>query len=196
MYHNIPDKIKECMRELETRDVMERSSTIPLQYRLQQVSPDTGKFLAMLCIDVPKGLIMEVGTSGGYASLWLSLACKQREDKLTTFEIQEDKFIVAMETFRKSGIDSSINLVLGDARSYISRMPPISFCFMDAEKDVHLEIYEQIMPNLVSGGMLVANGALAQTDQLSLYLGRAYRDPRVDTLVVPIGRGLLICRKI
>jgi predicted O-methyltransferase YrrM len=150
----------------------------------------------MLCLDVPQGLIVEVGTSGGYASLWLSLACKQRGDKLTTFEIQEEKVSVARETFRKARIDSSVTVIHGDVRNYISRLPPTAFCFMDAEKDVHLEVYEQILPNLISGGMLVANGALAQTDQLSLYLGRAYRDPRVDTLVVPIGRGLLICRKI
>jgi predicted O-methyltransferase YrrM len=196
MYHNIPDQIKDCMRELETRDVMERSSNLPVAARLQQISPDTGKFLAMLCMDVPKGLIVEVGTSGGYASLWLGLACKQRGDKLTTFEIQDDKISTARETFRKAGVDSIINVVHGDVRAYIPRLPPTAFCFMDAEKDVHLEVYEQILPNLVSGGMLVANGALAQTDQLSLYLGRAYRDPRVDTLVVPIGRGLLLCRKI
>jgi predicted O-methyltransferase YrrM len=196
MYHTIPEQIKDCMRELESRDIAERGSDMPMGQRLRQVSPDTGKFLAMLCLDAPNGMIVEVGTSGGYSGLWLSLACKQRNDKLTTFEVQEDKVIVARETFRKAGVDTTINVIHGDVRNYISRFPPTAFCFMDAEKDVHQDCYEQIIPNMLSGGMLVANGALAQTDQLSLYLGHAYRDPRVDTLVVPIGRGLLICRKI
>ncbi len=196
MYHTIPEQIKDCMRELESRDIAERTSDLPVGQRLRQVSPDTGKFLAMLCLDVPKGMIVEVGTSGGYSGLWLSLACKQRGVKLTTFEVNEEKVRMARETFQKAGVDSTINVIHGDVREYISRFPPTAFCFMDAEKDVQQDVYDLIVPNMVSGGMLVANGALAQTDQLSMYLAHAYRDPRVDTLLVPIGRGLLICRKI
>jgi caffeoyl-CoA O-methyltransferase len=196
MFHEIPEQIQECMRELEAQDMVERGSDMPKSQRLRQIPPETGKFLALLCLDAPKGMIVEVGTSGGYSGLWLALACMRRGDKLTTFEVQQEKVQVARETFRKAGIAPTINVVHGDVRNYISRFPPTAFCFLDAEKDVYVDCYEQIIPNLVPGGMLVANGALTQTDQLSMYLGRAYRDPRVDTLVVPIGRGLLICRKI
>ena len=44
----------------------------------------TGKFLALLCAAAPKGRVLEVGTSGGYSSLWLALACRERGDQLTT----------------------------------------------------------------------------------------------------------------
>jgi caffeoyl-CoA O-methyltransferase len=196
MFHDIPEQVQECMRDLEARDMVERGSNMPKPQRLRQISPEIGKFLAILCLDAPKGMIVEVGTSGGYSSLWLSLACKRRGDKLTTFEVQEEKVKIARETFEKAGVNALVNVVHGDVRDYISRFPPTAFCFIDAEKDVYVDCYEQIIPNLLPGGMLVANGALTQTDQLSMYLGRAYRDPRVDTLVVPIGRGLLMCRKI
>jgi predicted O-methyltransferase YrrM len=196
MFHDIPEQVQDCMRDLEARDMVERGSDLPKFQRLRQIPPETGKFLSLLCLDAPKGMIVEVGTSGGYSGLWLALACRQRGDKLTTFEVAEDKVVMARETFRKAGVNSTINVVHGDVRSYISRFPPTAFCFIDAEKDVYVDCYEQIVPNLLPGGMLIANGALTQTDQLSTYLGRAYRDPRVDALVVPIGRGLLICRKI
>ena len=195
MFHTIPHQIQECMRDLEARDAVERLGNLPKDQRLAQVPPETGKFLALQCANAPKGMVFDVGTSGGYSSLWISLACMQRGDKLTTFEIQEDKVQIAEKTFRAAGIESLIKVVHGDVRNYISRFPPTAFCFIDAEKDVYLDCYEHIIPNLVPGGLLIANSALSQTQQLSLYLHRAYHDPRVDVLIVPLGKGLLVCRK-
>jgi predicted O-methyltransferase YrrM len=195
MFHNIPFQIQECMRDLEARDAVERLGNMPKDQRLAQIPPETGKFLALQCSNAPKGMVIDVGTSGGYSSLWLALACMQRGDILTTFEIQEDKVRLARNTFKEAGVADIINLVHGDVRNYISKVPPTAFCFVDAEKEVYLDCYEQIIPNLVPGGLLVANGALSQTQQLSLYLHRAYHDQRIDVLIIPLGKGLLVCRK-
>ena len=195
MFHSIPAQIQECMRDLEARDAVERLGNLPKQQRLAQVPPETGKFIAMLCAAAPKGMVFDVGTSGGYASLWLALACMQRGDKLTTFEIEEEKVLMAQKTFREAGVEALVKVIHGDVRNHISRFPPTGFIFMDAEKDDYLDCYEQIVPNRVPGGILVANSALSQTQQLSLYLHRAYHDPRVDVLIVPLGKGLLVCRK-
>jgi predicted O-methyltransferase YrrM len=195
MFHNIPAQIQECMRDLEARDAVERLGNLPKQQRLAQVPPETGKFIALLCAAAPKGTVFDVGTGVGYASLWLAIACMQRGDKLTTFEIEEEKVLMAQKTFREAGVESIVKVIHDDVRNHISRFPPSAFIFMDAEKDVYLDCYEQIVPNLVPGGIMIANSALSQTQQLSLYLHRAYHDPRVDVLIAPIGKGLLVCRK-
>ncbi len=195
MFHSIPAQIQECMRDLEARDAVERLGNLPKEQRLAQVPPEVGKFIALLCANSPKGMVFDIGTSGGYSGLWLSLACMQRGDKLTTFDIQEEKVLMAQKTFAEAGVDSMVKVIHGDVRNHISRFPPTAFIFMDAEKDVYLDCYEHIIPNLVPGGMLIANSALSQTQQLSLYLHRAYQDPRVDVLIVPLGKGLLVCRK-
>ncbi len=53
-----------------------------------------------------------------------------------------------------------------------------------------------IVPRLVRGGLLVADNALSHQEELKSVLDRALADERVDALVVPIGKGLLVCRKL
>ena len=79
------------MRELEDQDALDRQDGTPHLQRLRQIPPVTGKFLALLCASAPKGGVLEVGTSAGYSSMWLSLVCKERGDHLTTFEVLEEK---------------------------------------------------------------------------------------------------------
>ena len=76
MFHTIPAQMRERMQALEARDAQDRADGTPRMQRLRQIPPVTGKFLALLCASAPKGGVLEVGTSGGYSSLWLSLACQ------------------------------------------------------------------------------------------------------------------------
>jgi predicted O-methyltransferase YrrM len=53
-----------------------------------------------------------------------------------------------------------------------------------------------VVPNLVRGGILAADNATSHESTLRPMLQRALTDARVDAVVVPIGRGELVCRKI
>ena len=46
-----------------------------------------------------------------------------------------------------------------------------------------------------TGGILVADNAISHGDVLKPMLDRALADPRADAVVVPVGNGLLVCRK-
>ncbi len=196
MFHNIPDMMLQRMQEMESRDVMDRTNGTPITERLRQIPPETGKFLALLCASSPKGNVIEIGTSGGYSSMWLSLACRDRGDPLTTFEILPNKVELARETFRTAGIGNIIQLVQGDARQMLDQYHQIAFCFLDAEKDIYSDCYEKVVPNLVRGGLLAADNVLSHKDDLNSFVEQAQGDPRVDALTVPIGKGVLLCRKI
>ena len=178
------------------RDATDREDGTPQLQRLRQIPPVTGKFLALLCASAPKGGVLEVGTSGGYSSLWLSLACRERGSHLTTFEVLEEKVALANETFEVAEVSDQIQLIHCDARQVISGYPDVAFCFLDAEKDVYLDVYEKVAPNLVPGGILAADNAINHADKLTEFLTRAENDPRVDALVVPVGKGVLVCRKL
>ena len=49
---------------------------------------------------------------------------------------------------------------------------------------------------MVKGGLLVADNAIDFQETLKPMLDRALTDDRVDTLIVPIGKGELVCRKV
>jgi len=196
MFHNIPKPILNRMRELEAQDALDREDGTPRPQRLRQIPPVTGKFLALLCAAAPKGGVLEVGTSGGYSSLWLSLACRERDNHLTTFEVLEEKVARANETFKAAEVSDQIQLIHGDARQVIAGYRDVAFCFLDAERDIYFDIYEKLMPNLTPGGILAVDNVISHADELSDFVAQAEDDPRVDALVVPIGKGILVCRKL
>jgi len=194
--HNISDPMKQRMRALEAVDAHDRRDGTPHLQRMRQIPPETGKFIALLAATAPKGRFIEIGTSAGYSTLWLSLAAKERGCKIITFEILDEKVRLAEETFRLAGVEDTVELIAGDALDYLADMRNIAFCFLDAEKDIYRACYEAVIPNMVQGGLLVADNAINHRTALQPMIERSLADERVDALVVPIGKGELLCRKI
>ncbi len=196
MFHPIPTAILERMQALEQIDARDRQDGTPRMQRLRQITPETGRFLSLLAAGAPAGEIVEIGASAGYSTLWLALACGPAGRKLTTFEVLPEKAKLARETFRLTGVEGTIRLVEGDARERLAGYEKIAFCFLDAEKEIYAECYELVVPRLVPGGWLVADNAIDFRETLQPMLDRALADERVDALIVPIGKGELVCRKL
>ncbi len=195
MFHEIARPVLERMQYLERIDTADRVDGTARMQRLRQIPPDTGRFLAILAAGVPEGALIEIGTSAGYSTLWLSLACEAANRWLTTFEVLPAKAELARETFRKAQTEHLIDLVEGDALEYLPSIGEVAFCFLDAEKEIYADCYEVVVPNLVTGGLLVADNAINHRETLQPMLDRAMSDPRVDAVIVPVGKGELVCRK-
>ena len=196
MFHRIPQLILKRIRYLEELDARDRVDGTPRLQRLRQVPPETGRFIALLAAVAPAGTYLEIGTSAGYSGLWLALACREVGRKLTTFEISSSKAQLARETFKLAGVEDVVELVEGDARVHLSSYHDISFCFLDAEKEMYAECYEELVPRMVKGGLLVADNAINFREALAELLERALNDERVDAQIVPIGKGELVCRRL
>lgn len=195
MFHTIPPAIRSRMQELEAQDAADRLDGTPRLDRLRQIPPETGRFIALIAASATAGALVEIGTSAGYSTLWLSLAAKQLGRSITTFEILPAKVALARETFEKAGVLDRVHLVGGDARQFLPSYERIAFCFLDAEKEVYADCYEIVVPRLATGGWLVADNAINHAETLQPMLDRARSDPRVDSLIVSVGKGLLVCRK-
>jgi caffeoyl-CoA O-methyltransferase len=196
MFHNISEEMLARMRELEAVDQRDRADGTPHERRLRQVVPETAQLIALLAAAAPDGAVLEIGTSGGYSGMWLSLACRERGRKLITFEILPEKAKLARDTFRIANVEALVEVVEGDARSFLDRYPQIGFAFFDAEKEVYQDAYEQIVPRLVPGGIIAADNATSHALELEGFLARARHDPRVDALLLTVGKGVLVCRKV
>ncbi len=196
MFSDIPQKILDRMRFLEEMDRQDRANGRQQLERLRQVPPETGKFISMLAASAPEGEYLEIGTSGGYSTMWLALACRAVHRKIKTFEILEEKAKLAQETFRLAGVEDLVGFIQGDALEYLADCKDVSFCFLDAEKEIYEECYEIVVPNMVPGGILVADNVISHESVLRPMLNRTMDDPRVDAMIVPIGNGELVCRKV
>ncbi len=196
MFLDIPQTIKARMHYLEKLSEKQKQNGVLPRLRLRQIPPETGKFLAVLAANAPEGTYLEIGTSAGYSALWLVLACRMLGRKLVTLEILEEKVRLAEETFKVAKVEDVVTLIQGDARNHIQKYKNISFCFLDADKEIYLECYEKIIPNMIKGGLLVADNAVSHEEILKDVIKHVLHDERVDALVVPIGNGELVCRKL
>ena len=196
MFHSIPPAVQARMQELEAADAKDRQDGTPRLKRLRQVPPVTGQFIAILAASAPQGTWLEIGTSAGYSTLWLAQACRATHQRITTFEILPEKIALARETFRLTGVGDVVELIEGDARTHLEQYHDIAFCFLDAEKEIYGDCYELVVPRMVKGGLLVADNAIDFRETLQPMLDRALQDERVDALIVPIGKGVLVCRKV
>ncbi len=195
MFHDIPEAVLSRMRFLEAMDGRQRIDGTDRLDRLRQVPPVTGRFLALLAASAPPGVWLEIGTSGGYSALWLSLACRASGRRLTTFEVLESKAALARETFEKAGVETLVDLVVGDARDRLAEHEDVAFCFLDAEKEYYDACYDAVVPRMVEGGILAADNVISHEEILQPVVDRVLRDHRVDAVVVPIGSGVLVARK-
>ncbi len=196
MFHNIPEPILQRMAELETRDAQDRQDGTPRLARLRQIPPVTGRFLALQAASAPDGKVIEIGTSAGYSSLWLGLTCQAHGVRLTTFEVLAAKVRLARETFSRTGMDQVIDLVHGDAREHLRQVEGIGFCFLDAEKEVYSDCFALVAPKLVPGGLFLADNLTNHAETLKPFREQVEADPRFDTVVVPVGKGVLLARRV
>jgi predicted O-methyltransferase YrrM len=195
MFHDIPDTMLACMRTLESADAEERRLKVPAPQRLCAVPPETGRFLAILAAAAPPGALIEIGTSGGYSTLWLTRAALLRKQQVQSFEISPAKLAIARDTFARAGVNDLVRITEGDVREFLADHEPVGFCFMDHDKTQYLECYERLLSILVKGGILAIDNILSHKEVLAPFVNHVMADPRVDAEVIPIGKGVLVARR-
>jgi predicted O-methyltransferase YrrM len=100
------------------------------------VSPALGKLLHVLAKAVGAKRILEIGTLGGYSTIWLARALPA-DGQLVTLEIDPKHAEVARRNFERAGVADRIDLKLGPALDVLPTLrsqAPFDFVFIDADK--------------------------------------------------------------
>lgn len=103
-----------------------------------QVSPPQGKLLGILIEMMAAKSILEVGTLGGYSTIWMARSLPS-DGRVVTIEIDPKHAQVAQENFNRAGLAEKIELRTGNAREILPAMidegaGPFDFVFIDADK--------------------------------------------------------------
>ena len=196
MFRDIPQSIEVTQGHLKALEAWRVAQGMERKRLLRQISPETGKLLALLLANCPAGNAAEVGTGAGYSALWLALACRATGRKLVTFELDEAKAALALHCLDAAAVLDVVELRQTDALEGLKGLSNISFCFIDAERDMARSAYEQALALLPTGGLIVVDNAISHAAEFQEFLYDAEMDPRVDAVIAPMDSGLLICRKV
>ena len=98
------------------------------------VTAPQGKFLHLMARAVGARRILEIGTLGGYSTIWLARALPS-DGELVTCEIDPHHADVAAAAFARAEVDKLVDLRVGPARDTLSTLDgPFDLAFVDADK--------------------------------------------------------------
>jgi len=147
------------------------------------VPPEDGRVLRLLTEATGAKHVVEIGTSNGYASIWFCLALRTTGGKLTTFEIDAQRVLLARENFKRAGVDQLVTIVEGDAHKAVTRLKnPIDIVFIDADKDGYLDYFNKLLPLVRPGGLILAHNTTDVASQMRDYLTAITTNPALDTI--------------
>lgn len=136
------------------------------------VTPHQGKFLHLLARIQGARRILEIGTLGGYSTLWLARALPA-DGRLVTLELEPKHAAVARANFERAGLASLIELRLGAATEVLAELvtqgaAPFDLIFIDADKPSMPEYFQWALKLSRRGSVIIAdnvvrNGAVADS---------------------------------
>lgn len=129
-----------------------------------QVSANQGKFLQVLARSCGARRILEIGTLGGYSTLWMARALPP-DGRLITLEFEPKHAEVARANFVTAGLDGQIDLRLGKALDVLPQLEtegagPFDFIFIDADKPPYADYFAWALRLSRPGTLIVADNVI------------------------------------
>lgn len=190
-------EVLDVIARLEMRDQQERAKELPGSERIQALHPESGRLIYVLALSKVAKNIVEIGTSHGYSTLWLASAAKATGGVVVTCDANPERIAAARRNFADAGLADVIKILEGDARETLrDRDEPVDLVFIDAEKSYYETYFDVVYQRLVKGGMVIADNVLSHQDELEDYILYVENHPNLESVMVPIGRGLEISVKL
>lgn len=174
-----------------------------------QVGPDQGQMLTFLARLVGARHAVEVGTFTGYSSLCIARALPP-DGKLVCCDISEEWTSIGRKAWKRAGLADRIDLRLGRGLDTLRELPTgehLDFVFLDADKGGYVSYWNELVPRVRPGGLLLADNVLwsgtivddtvddRDTQALRAFNDMVAGDDRVEQVVLTAFDGLLLARK-
>ena len=176
-----------------------------------QIGPEQGAFMGTIAALIDAKQILEIGTFTGYSSLAMALASNAH---ITAVDVSKEWTDIARAAWEKAGVSSRIDLRLDGGVVAIAdllkqgRASAFDLSFIDADKSSYDAYYEGALKLLRVGGLIMIDNVLwggdvadsskkdEDTKALRALNDKVLADSRVEMVMVPIGDGLTLARKI
>jgi caffeoyl-CoA O-methyltransferase len=170
-------------------------------------TPDEAALLTMLARLVGARRALELGTFTGYGAIAIARGLDDG-GRLTCLEVEEEYAAIAQRNLEDAGVAARVEIIVGSALESLRAMPAeptFDFVFLDADKTGYPDYYEEIVPRLLPGGLLLIDNVLLggrvthpQEERervIDALNDRVTADERVDSVMVLVADGLTFVRR-
>jgi predicted O-methyltransferase YrrM len=173
--HYITDKLHAPDAALETAMKANAAAGLPAI----DVSPNQGKLLHLLALAKGARRILEIGTLGGYSTIWLARALPAG-GRLVTLEVEPKHAAVAQGNLDRAGLSGVAEIRVGPAAESLARLvkedaAPFDLIFIDADKESMPGYLESSLKLSKRGTLIIADNVVRE----GVILDAANTDPAV-----------------
>lgn len=158
--HYFTERLQPESKELEyVRDNNQKNGLPEID-----VTPTQGKFLAMLAQLKGAKNILEIGTLGGYSTIWLARTLPQ-DGKLVTLETDPNHVTTAQENINSAGLTDKVTIIEGDALNTLPTLQntgfgEFDFIFIDADKPNNPHYIKWAIQLAAKGAVIVSDNVV------------------------------------
>ena len=181
------------------------------EIKKMQISVSQCHFLHFITkITNPKN-ILEIGTFTGLSTLTMALASND-DTSITALDKNEETSKTARSFFDKANLSKKINLLVNNAKKSLEDLVNsnkyFDMVFIDADKENYIDYFEKSLKITNKSGIIITDNVLwhgdvaneDKNDRLTVKIREfnsyTKKNNKVETLILPIGDGLSICRKL
>ena len=155
--------------------------------------------------------ILEIGTFTGLSTLSMSLALPEK-GKLIALDKNEKTSDIAKNFFKKAKQDNKIKIIIGTALDTLKDLKKknekFDLVFIDADKENYKNYYDQSLDLIDANSIIIIDNVLwhgevadkNNQNKLTIIIREfnsyVNNDKRTENLIIPLGDGLTICRKL
>ena len=190
------------------KEIIEYNNTLG-EVKRMQISESQCHFLHLIIKISNIKNVLEIGTFTGLSALSIALALPE-EGKLITLDNNNETNKVALNFFKKARQDYKIQTIVKPALECFEELKNKKFdmIFIDADKMNYKNYYEQSLNFINKNGLIIIDnvlwhGEVVDVDNKDKYTlnirefnSYVANDKRVEQIIIPLGDGMTVCRKI
>jgi predicted O-methyltransferase YrrM len=187
----LDDRVRAVLQRLEQEDAAERAQGLPASERARAVAPTTGRFLFSLVAPQADCEVLEIGGSRGYSTIWLAAGARYFGGRVLSLEHDPRKIDAWRRNIAEAGLEEWADLVEGDARESLPAIDDVfDVVFLDAEKEDYEQLFALARDKVEPAALFVADNVLSHPETLAAYSAARQADPTLESVTVPLDRGL------
>ena len=163
---------------------------LPQAERHRNLEPASAEFICALAAGIGAKRMLEIGGSSGLSTIALAAAARAVSGKVTSIEREPNRQAEARVTLSHLDLAANVEFILGDAGSVLESVGKFDFVLIDCEKEDYIRFFDML--RVPAGGVVVADNVISHP--LADYVAHVRSRPRVESMTLPIGKGLEVTR--